>query len=66
MRNFARSASNPVSADQPTAKLPKLAKAKFDGVFAEGSQLNAPQVEELLMDYQRLVNYLKGISAFEE
>ncbi|KAK7204399.1 hypothetical protein BZA70DRAFT_280661 [Myxozyma melibiosi] len=71
VRRFARSGSNPsgIIDQQPPSspQLPKLSKPKFDDeTLADASTLDAAQVDELVKDYQRMVEYLKTISAFEE
>ncbi|KAK9464721.1 hypothetical protein V1512DRAFT_212553 [Lipomyces arxii] len=69
MRNFARSMltlQNQVDS-AIVAPLPKIAKppAKFDTVD-RGYQLKLGDLDDLLGDYRRLVDYLKSIQAFEE
>ncbi|KAK9237921.1 hypothetical protein V1525DRAFT_342731 [Lipomyces kononenkoae] len=69
MRNFGRGAlSKEVAIDPEILKsLPKIAPPlqKFDHID-NAAQLRLGDVDELMKDYKRLVEYLKSISAFEE
>ncbi|KAK9365828.1 hypothetical protein V1509DRAFT_631928 [Lipomyces kononenkoae] len=69
MRNFGRGAlSKEVTIDPEILKcLPKIAppSQKFDQID-NAAQLRLGDIDELLKDYKRLVDYLKSISAFEE
>ncbi|KAK9377194.1 uncharacterized protein V1513DRAFT_437626 [Lipomyces chichibuensis] len=69
MRNFARGApSKEVAIDPEVLKsLPKISKPsqKFDEID-NATQLRLGDIDELLTDYKRMVEYLKSISAFEE
>ncbi|KAK9325508.1 hypothetical protein V1517DRAFT_314345 [Lipomyces orientalis] len=69
MRSFGRGGPAKESAIDSEAlnNLPKIAKPsqKFDGIES-ASQLRLGDIDELLKDYKRMIDYLKSISAFEE
>ncbi|KAK9495306.1 hypothetical protein V1508DRAFT_349069 [Lipomyces doorenjongii] len=69
MRNFGRGApSKEVAIDPEVLKsLPKIPKPsqKFDEID-NATQLRLGDIDELLTEYKRMVEYLKSISAFEE
>ncbi|ODQ74332.1 hypothetical protein LIPSTDRAFT_2321 [Lipomyces starkeyi NRRL Y-11557] len=69
MRNFGRGApSKEVAIDPEVLKsLPRIPKPsqKFDEID-NASQLRLGDIDELLTDYKRMVEYLKSISAFED
>ncbi|KAK9318487.1 hypothetical protein V1524DRAFT_419847 [Lipomyces starkeyi] len=69
MRNFGRGApSKEVAIDPEVLKsLPKIPKPsqKFDEID-NASQLRLGDIDDLLTDYKRMVEYLKSIAAFED
>ncbi|KAK9245490.1 hypothetical protein V1506DRAFT_538318 [Lipomyces tetrasporus] len=69
MRSFGRggAAKEATIDSEALNSLPKIAKPsqKFDGIES-ASQLRLGDIDELLKDYKRMIDYLKSVSAFEE